>query len=201
MSGFMRHRTTGLAIANFSSFEADLLRNLASQLIELLRDEQPSGEPSDDPFEALFDFSGPVDEPQDPVLLRLLPTAYADDPEAAGEFRRYTEASLREGKERTASTLIESLEEGGLAPEVDQEEVVIDVELAPDAMAAWLRTLTDLRLALASRLGVEDGDEEFWMSLDDDDPRAATHDIYEWLGYLQETLVAAASGPESEPEL
>ena len=191
IDGFAKHRGSGLVIANFSSFEADLLRNLASQLVELLRDEQPTSSPSDDPLEALLDFSGPVDEPEDPVLLRLFPTAYADDPEAAGEFRRYTESSLREGKERTAMVLIESLEEGGLAPEIDEEEVVIDVELSADAAAAWLRTLTDLRLALAARLGIEEGDEEFWESLPDDDPRSATHDIFEWLAYLQETLVAA----------
>lgn len=191
MDGFARHRSTGLVIANFSNFEADLLRNLASQLVELLRDEQPSSTPDDDPFEALFDFSGPVDEPQDAVLLRLFPTAYTDDPEAAGEFRRYTESALREGKERTAMVVIESLEEGGLAPEIDEEEIVIDVELSAEAAAAWLRTLTDLRLALAARLGVEDGDEDFWTSLADDDPRAAAHDIYEWLAFLQETLVAA----------
>lgn len=190
---FTRHRKSGLAIANFSSFEADLLRNLASQLVELLRDEQPVESPSDDPLEALLDFSGPVDEPQDPVLLRLFPTAYADDPEAAGEFRRYTESALREGKERSAMTIIESLEEGGLPPEIDEQELFIDVELSEATAVAWLRGLTDLRLALAARLGIEEGDEEFWMSLEDDDPRAATHDIFEWLGVLQETLVEAVT--------
>ncbi len=40
---------------------------------------------------------GPVADtiPEDPVLARLLPDAYRDDPEAAGEFRRYTEPALR----------------------------------------------------------------------------------------------------------
>ena len=27
--------------------------------------------------------------------------------------------------------------------------------------------------------------------MDDDDPRAQAHDIYQWVGYLQETLVDA----------
>jgi hypothetical protein len=54
-----------------------------------------------------------------------------------------------------------------------------------------MRSFTDVRLALATRLGVEEGDEDFWMSLDDDDPRTHVHDIYEWVGYLQETLVAS----------
>lgn len=193
MGGFARHHGTGLVIANFSGFEADLLRSLAAQLVELLRDEQPEVDEHLDPLEAMFNFSGPVDEPEDPVLLRLFPTAYADDPEAAGEFRRYTEPSLREGKERTALAVISALEDGGLPPEAEDLDLVIDVELDAEEAGAWLRALTDLRLALAARLGVEEGDEEFWLALPDEDPRAAAHDIYDWLAYLQETLVAAVS--------
>jgi len=44
-------------------------------------------------------------------------------------------------------------------------------------------------LALATRLGIEDGDESYWDSLPDDDARVHVHDIYDWVGYLQETLV------------
>jgi hypothetical protein len=36
-------------------------------------------------------------------------------------------------------------------------------------------------------------DEELWYALSDDDPRGQAHDIYEWVGYLQETLVRAMS--------
>ena len=55
----------------------------------------------------------------------------------------------------------------------------------------WMRSFTDMRLAIATRLGVEEGDEDYWHSLPDDDPRAQVHDIYDWLGFLQETLVEA----------
>lgn len=191
MSGFTHHRKSGRVLANFTGFEADLLRSLASQLIELLRDEQPDVHADPDPLAALFDFSGPIEEPADPVLLRLFPTAYADDPEAAGEFRRYTEPTLREGKERSARAMVAALEEGGLPPELEEDDLMIDVELEPDEAALWLRALNDLRLALATRLEIEEGDDDFWASLDDEDPRTHAHDIYEWLGYLQETLVAA----------
>ena len=194
MTGFTHHRTSGRVLANFTGFEADLLRSLASQLIELLRDEQPEPSVEADPLEALFNFSGPIDEPVDPVLLRLFPTAYADDPEAAGEFRRYTEPTLREGKERSARAMVEALEDGGLPPELEEDDLMIDVELAPEEAAVWLRALNDLRLALATRLEIEEGDEELWESLDEEDPRTHAHDIYEWLGYLQETLVAAITG-------
>ena len=59
-----------------------------------------------------------------------------------------------------------------------------------------MRSFTDLRLALATRLGVEEGDEEYWDALPDDDPRAQAHDIYDWVGYLQETLVHALSSAD-----
>ena len=37
MNAFVRHRSSGRVIATFSGFEADLLRSLASQIVELLR--------------------------------------------------------------------------------------------------------------------------------------------------------------------
>lgn len=191
--GFARHRRSGRVIANFTGFEADLLRSLASQLVELLRNEAAVPRDTTDPFEAMMDFSGPTSEPEDPVLARLFPTAYPGDEEASAEFRRFTEGSLRDGKAAAACTLIDSLEEAGLPPELTEEGLMIDVELDEPAAESWLRSFTDLRLALATRLGVEEGDEEFWYSLPDDDPRAQAHDIYEWVGYLQETLVDALS--------
>jgi hypothetical protein len=189
--GFARHRRSGLVIATFAGFEADLLRSLAAQLVELLRNERamPGGQ---DPFEALMDFSGPTTAPEDPVLARLFPSAYADDEEAASEFRRYTEGTLRDSKAAAASAIIDALEEAGLPTELE-EGITIDVELDRPAAMMWMRSFTDLRLALATRLGIEEGDEDYWMSLPDDDPRAQAHDIYEWVGYLQETLVQALS--------
>ena len=191
MSGFTRHRKSGAALATFSAFEADLLRSLASQLIELLRNEAATPE-SQDPLEALLDFSGPTREPEDPVLQRLFPTAYPEDAEAASEFRRYTETDLRNGKAAGAAAIIDTLEDAGLA---DQPEggTFIDVELPRPLAITWMRTFTDMRLAIATRLGIEDGDEEYWHSLPDEDPQAQVHDIYDWVGYLQETLVNAVS--------
>jgi hypothetical protein len=193
MTGFEPRRGGG-AVATFSGFEADLLRSLASQLVELLRNEVAAPAEAADPLERLLDFSGPTTEPDDPVLARLFPTAYPDDQEAAGEFRRFTEGGLRDAKARSAVLIIDTLEEAGLPPELDEDGLHIDVELSAEDAASWMRSFTDVRLALATRLGVEEGDEDFWMSLPDDDPRTHVHDIYEWVGYLQETLVQALSG-------
>jgi hypothetical protein len=180
-------------IATFTGFEADLLRSLASQLVELLRNEAAVPRHDADPFESLMDFSGPTTEPDDPVLARLFPTAYHDDDEAAAEFRRYTEAGLRDGKAAGAASVIDTLEEAGLPTELTEEGLVIDVEIDQATAETWARTFTDLRLALATRLDVEEGDEDYWLSLPDDDPRSQAYDIYHWLGLLQETLVDALS--------
>jgi hypothetical protein len=191
MSGFKRHRRSGSSVATFTVFEADLLRSLAAQLIELLRNEAATTAHGTDPLERLLDFSGPTTEPEDPVLARLFPTAYPDDEEAAGDFRRFTEGTLRDGKAGAAATIIDALEEAGL-PSEPEDGLFIDVELDDAAAMTWMRSFTDMRLAIATRLGVEEGDEEFWFSLPDDDPRAQVHEIYDWLGFLQETLVRSA---------
>ncbi len=193
MTGFARHRKSRLVIANFSGFEADLLRSLASQLVELLRNERAVPQQAADPLEALLDFTGPTEEPDDPVLARLFPTAYPDDPEAAGDFRRFTEGTLRDGKAEAAIALIDGLEDAGLPPELTEDGLVIDVELDEPTAETWMRSFTDIRLALATRLEVEEGDEEYWATLPEDDPRGQAHDIYLWMGLLQETLVDALS--------
>jgi hypothetical protein len=191
LSGFTRHRRSGRIIATFSGFEADLLRSLASQLVELLRNEAAVPSEHADPLEAMLSFEGPTTEPDDPVLARLFPTAYPDNAEAASEFRRFTEGALRDGKAAGAAAMIDCLEEAGLPRELSDERLVIDIELDEAAAQVWLKTFTDLRLALATRLEVEENDEEFWAALPEDDPRSQAHDIYEWIGALQETLVDA----------
>lgn len=191
MGAFTRHRRSRLVIANFTGFEADLLRSLASQLVELLRNESAVPEQGVDPFEALMDFTGPTTAPEDPVLARLFPTAYPDDEESAAEFRRFTEGSLRDGKAAAACSIIDALEAAGLPEQLTEDGLMIDVELDEAEAHAWMRSFTDLRLALATRLGVEEDDDERWEALPDTAPEKQAHDIYEWVGYLQETLVRA----------
>jgi hypothetical protein len=188
VSGFKRHRRSGASVATFTVFEADLLRSLAGQLIELLRNESATAAVESDPLEELLDFSGPTTAPEDPVLARLFPTAYTEDEEAAADFRRFTESTLRDGKAGAAAAIIDALEEAGL-PSEPEDGMFIDVELDEAAAMTWMRSITDMRLAIATRLGVEEGDEDYWHTLPDDDPRAQVHDIYDWLGYLQETLI------------
>jgi hypothetical protein len=189
VSGFLPGRR-GHILGVFAPLEAELLRSLVSQVVELVRDEAPERPSSGDPLESLLDMEGSLTPPEDPVLARLLPDAYADE-EAAGEFRRYTERGLRDQKAEQGRQVISDLEQAGLAAEVDPDDEPIELDLAADRSGAWLRCLTDVRLALATRLGVEEDDEDYWDSLAEDDPRAYMHDVYDWLGYVQETLVQA----------
>ena len=170
--------------------EADLLISLVRQLFELTRADQPSDEGEDgseDPLTSVVGMHQDQPRPTDPVLLRLFPDGYADDDAAAGDFRRYTEHGLREAKTANATTVLASL------TFADDTADRLEVTLDPAQTGAWLRTLTDLRLALGTRLGVTEGDEEVWDQLDADDPRRHVHDVYDWLGWVQETLVRAAS--------
>ena len=157
--GFEARRGGG-AGATVTGFEADLLRSLESQLVELLRNEVAAPNESDDPLEQLMDFSGPTTEPDDPVLARLFPTAYPDDEESAGEFRRFTEGGLRDSKAKAAALVNDTLEEAGLPAELDQDGLQVEVELDRAAAVTWMRSFTDVRLALATRLGIEEGDED-----------------------------------------
>ncbi len=63
------------------------------------------------------------------------------------------------------------------------------VRLKTEDAQAWLRALNDVRLSLGVVLGVTDDFDDQMEDLSDDDPRAAYVGVYQWLGYLQESLV------------
>jgi Domain of unknown function (DUF2017) len=67
----------------------------------------------------------------------------------------------------------------------------LEFELDAQQARAWMRCLTDLRLTLAARLGVREGDEAYWESLPEGDDRLGVYEIYGWLGYLLESLLDA----------
>ena len=78
--------------------EAHILINLVEQLLELLGEGDFFHHyDSSDPLAQLMAMPEEIATPDDPVLMRLLPNAYSD-PEAASDFRRYTEPALRGSK-------------------------------------------------------------------------------------------------------
>jgi Domain of unknown function (DUF2017) len=206
-SGFRGVRGGG-ATARFAPAEAILLRNLVGQVAELVGGDQPLAEeppPGPQPgagdppgagqrppsggedvvadsgqLEAMFALSDSATPPDDPVLARLLPDAYPDDPAAAGEFRRYTESGLRSGKVAAARTVLGTLPQDGGR-----------VRLSADEAQAWLRSLNDIRLALGVRLEVTEDRDDMLKRAGQGGPQAAGLWIYDWLTLLQETLVEA----------
>jgi hypothetical protein len=187
---FRSTRDGGVTV-RLSGGEATLLRTLVVPVMELLNDpDRPSppsapSEPADDVFAELEKQFSQPDEPDpelsmDPVVARLLPDAYRDDPEKAGEFRKYTESSLREAKKYFAQTLLETLPPSGGK-----------VRLNGDQARDWLRALNDIRLMFGVRLEVTEDFEEQLAALDPKDPRAAAFEVYGWLGAVQESLVRA----------
>jgi hypothetical protein len=188
---FKRRRRGGW-VSTLDPAEAAILANLAGQVVELLRDRNGEKTSDPDPLMGELGFTGPAQAPEDPVLRRLLPDAYRDNPDDAAEFRRFTESALTSAKVGNAERLIESLESAGFDPAGENEQPV-EVELDADTAQAWLRSLNDIRLSLAIRLGIENEEDAVLLGKSGEQAEVAMSELYDWLGYVQETLVQALS--------
>lgn len=113
----------------------------------------------------------------DPALRRLYPSAFTDDEEASAEFDSIVHDDL----------LHQRLEA------IDTMERTLGAEhLTEDELLAWLAALNDLRLVLGVRLAVteEATDADFAG-----DPEAeGAYELYRYLSFLEEHVVAALSG-------
>jgi hypothetical protein len=159
-------------VAAFEEAEVTILGLLLDQLEQLLSAEEP-------------------DVHSDAVLARLLPDGHRGDSPGdaalAADFRELTESSLRAGKRDDLATVRATLPPDGGTLRLD-----------PEQAGAWLRTTNDLRLALGTRLGVDEDDPGFPP---DGDPASETGQqlaVYHWLtavqGSLVDALVAARAG-------
>ncbi|MFJ3957006.1 DUF2017 domain-containing protein [Arthrobacter sp. NPDC090010] len=162
--------------------ERELLRKLFADVIQML---EPEVSPLEDPLVELIGFDPDVAPPQDPALRRLLPDGVKDDDEAALEFRRLSERSLRHGKVgslRAASLLLENA------------ELQLDQEQARQLAVA----LNDVRLVVSERLSIRtEADAEAVHAAQDwskaDDLESYLSVVYNFVTWLQESLVQAMS--------
>lgn len=156
-------------------------------------------EPADDDIlRHLRDFEEALAAPDDPAVLRLLPSA-SQDREVADEFRRLTEPDLRDLKVRRLRKVWEQLSDDG-------EEWVVPLD---EAMAV-AGALTDVRLVIASRLGIDTDEDAERLSTEielaahavetDADAQLGVDPERLWLGmlysalaWLQDSLVTALS--------
>jgi hypothetical protein len=116
------------------------------------------------------------EEPGDPALRRLFPPAYEADEESQEEYRRLMHAELQEGRREAVLLLAETAGRDRLTAE---------------ELDAWLRALTDLRLALGTRLDVTE--DTYTREIDPQDPDAYELSVFGYLSWLQEQAVEAAS--------
>ena len=114
-------------------------------------------------------------DPDDPSLRRLRPRAYEDD-EGEREFRSLMGAELESRRRENLRVL---------------EETAVRERLDPDELEAWLAGLNDLRLALGTRLDVQE--DLFADGFDPTAPNAYELAAYAFLTWLQEAAVEAAA--------
>jgi hypothetical protein len=168
--------SNGRIILRLDEVERMMLLSLCDQIVTLVTPQDR--DPDADPLFALVGIEPSLERPEDDVMLRLFPDAYSDDEHAASDFRRFTERDLRQTKTTHAQTVQETLQRSG-------EKVVLGLAVAP----SWLGFLNDVRLALGARMGIDDDFHDAAVELAEDDPLLAMLDVYDWLTYLQESLV------------
>ena len=112
----------------------------------------------------------------DPVLERLFP-AVSDSEEDARAYRAMVGDELKSGK-------LESLE---IVRSTLGEEGAVEKDISLEETERWMIALTDLRLAIGTRIGVTE--EMMAAPLDPDDPQVGYISVLHWLGWLQESLI------------
>ena len=211
--GFSRSRR-GIR-AKFDDHEKALLAHLFVEVYELL-DDQTAVEA--DPLAAMVGIGTAVKPPADPALARLLPDGHRDDPEASAEFRRYTEVGLRQRKRTGLETARRTLGRSGVLLLDDSEAqawvvALTDVRLVL-AERMGLRTDDDHERLMDQVMDAIDARDE-GETADDVGDRPSSDlggdpasdmvalevmlSLYDFLTWLQETLVAALVAPMTDP--
>ena len=112
----------------------------------------------------------------DPIRARLFPDAYDDEEEAAA-YRSMTGGDLSAVKLEALDRVSESLGKEGSKR----------IKLDDDDAEAWIRALTDMRLAIGTRLDVTEDTMD--LEPDPNDPGFVALQTMHWLGWLQERIL------------
>jgi uncharacterized protein DUF2017 len=132
--------------------ERDLLRRLTAELEELL-----------------------AEEPEDPSLRRLRPSAYEDE-DVEREYRALTGSALESLRQQN----LRALQDTAGCERLDAAD-----------LDRWLAALNDLRLVLGTRLDVTE--DQFADGFDPSAPHAYELAVYAFLTWLQEAAVEASA--------
>lgn len=113
---------------------------------------------------------------EDPDLTRrLYPTAYPDDEALEGDYQELMHDQL----------LMQRLDG------IDQLQASVDDEtISIETADSWMNTINQVRLVLGTQLDVSEAQVE----IDEDDPLATNHVIYQVLSHILEELTHARMG-------
>ena len=208
MAHAFRRRPDGSLACRLDGEEKAIIAQVAQETSDLIRadlgidtgsDPLQRAADSEDPLRRLeAEFAGrDPREPADSAVKRLFPAA-SEDSTLAGEFRRFGQQDLADGKLADLRTVMSILDATGHG----HSEVVIDDEQA----LALLRAMNDVRIVLADRLDLQrDGDfdtvqmlqqigERVEGATEPDDEQVGSDiviAVYELLSWLQESLLRA----------
>jgi hypothetical protein len=158
-----RRREGGVTV-RFEEVEIGALRDLVTQVDQL--------------------YAGGVPEHgADPIRDRLFPRAYVDPTEdvAETEFQSLVHEDLVRAKSDALAGLLDDLDAA------TDRKGRVTLELHGEELERWVGALNDVRLTLGVVLGVTEDEDD--RDVPPDDPRAAGLATYDWLTWLQGTLV------------
>jgi hypothetical protein len=114
--------------------------------------------------------------PTDPVVERLFPRAYEEETDESS-YRQMIGSDLERSKKKALDRLADGLGKEG----------PMDLSLSHDEAEDWLTALTDIRLAIGTRIDVTE--DIMSDELDPNDPKAPALAVLHWLGWVQESMI------------
>ncbi len=142
---------------------------------------------------------------RDPIVDRLFPNPYSNDPHAAAEWHRYAERDQRRLRCRelqialdsvnfTISEIVAEREAAG-KPQDLRVDLIGILQVQADAVEQWLRATNICRLAMTEVLQITDAaSAEALDDIDTDDPRFYDAVRYWALSELQYQILIAVDG-------
>ena len=155
-------------MASFDAVESEVLRDVLSQVMELITD--------DDLDRA------------DPVVARLFPDFYPDDLETSSDLHRYTDDDLKAAKLEQAEVVLGALPRGGGTVRLDEEQAATWLRALTDA-----RLALGMRLDVRDDTNLEAEIDDAVLA-DPMSPRVQQLSVYAFLTLLQASLVEALAG-------
>jgi hypothetical protein len=162
---FQRRRSG--CVANFDAVESEVLRDVLSQVVDLVDDDL---------------------DRTDPVVARLFPDLYPDDREASTDLHRYTDDDLKAAKLEQAGAVLGALPRGGGTVRLDEEQAATWLRALTDARLA-LGLRIDVRDDTDLEAEIDDA-----VLADPTSPRVQLLSVYAFLTLLQASLVEALAG-------